>query len=345
MMEFPDNLVRSNVRALSPYSCARDEFKGHEGIFLDANENPFGKLNRYPDPYQTELKSAVSAVKRVPAENIFLGNGSDEIIDLCFRIFCEPGIDRVLTFAPTYGMYQVSASANNIEMISIPLNENFDIEFSDAEPHLDDKKLKLIIICSPNNPTGNAVNRAVLETIINRFRGIILLDEAYIDFAVDPSMSGFIFKYPNLIVMQTFSKAWGMASVRIGMAFASEAIIGYFNKMKPPYNISTINQQTVLEKIRKGLPVVRKEITKIVKERERIAEKLRKIHCIVKVYHSDANFLLVKTVDANKLYGLLVNDGIVVRNRSSMAENCIRITIGKRSENNKLLKALENIKI
>jgi histidinol-phosphate aminotransferase len=343
-MEYLDNLVRPNVKALAPYSCARDEYKGKKGIFLDANENPFGKLNRYPDPYQVELKSAVSNLKGVPKENIFLGNGSDEIIDLTFRIFCNPGIDKALTFTPTYGMYQVSAAINDVELIKVPLNEKFNIKFSDVQPLLEDKNLKLILVCSPNNPTGNKMRRSVLEKLISGFRGIVLLDEAYIDFTDEPSFAGYLKKYPNLIVMQTFSKAWGMASVRVGMAFASATIIQYFNKMKPPYNISTLNQETVLKKMC-GREVTGIEVKKIVAERKRLSVELKKIPVILNVYRSDANFILVKTINACKIYNFLVDSGIIIRNRSSVIENCIRITIGTRNENNELLKALKKIRI
>jgi len=344
-MEKLDNLVRPNVRALNPYSCARDDFKGHEGIFLDANENPFGKLNRYPDPYQSELKSAIAVIKDMPTENIFLGNGSDEIIDLCFRIFCEPGSDRALTFSPTYGMYQVSAAANNVELIRIPLNDDFDIDFSRVEPYLNESSLKLIIICSPNNPTANVMNRQAIRKIISSFRGMVLIDEAYKDFNDEPSFSQVLNDYPNLIVMQTFSKAWGMASLRIGMAFAATGVIAYFNKMKPPYNISSINQETALNKIRKNYSSVRKEVGKIIAERERMSGQLKKMPCILEVFHSDANFILVKTRNADLIYSLLVKEGIIVRNRSSVIKDCIRITMGTKSENNKLLKALKNINL
>jgi histidinol-phosphate aminotransferase len=329
---------------MTPYSCARDEYRGADGIFLDANENPFGNLNRYPDPYQQELKSAISKLKGVPGENIFLGNGSDEIIDLTFRIFCNPGIDKALTFTPTYGMYHVSAAANDIDLIKIPLTGKFDIEFSGLKPSLEDKNLKLILVCSPNNPTGNKMRRSVLDKLISSFNGIVLLDEAYIDFTDEPSFTGYLYKYPNLIVMQTFSKAWGMASVRVGMAFASAPILQYFNKMKPPYNISTINQKTVLKKIT-GQKAFRDEVRKIVSERERLSAELKKVPVILKVYRSDANFILVKTINADNIYTSLVDDGIIIRNRSSAIENCLRITIGTKSENNRLLKALNNIRL
>ncbi|MCU0472687.1 MAG: histidinol-phosphate transaminase [Bacteroidales bacterium] len=339
-----DKLVRPNVLSLTPYSCARDEFQGNEGIFLDANENPFGTLNRYPDPYQKELKNVISNIKGVPAKNIFLGNGSDEIIDLCFRIFCRPGTDRALTFTPTYGMYEVSAAVNDVGIIKLPLNKNFQIDIDTLNPFFSDENLKLILICSPNNPTGNCMNRAGLETILARFNGIVLLDEAYNDFADEPSFTDEISRYPNLIVMQTFSKAYGMASVRVGMAFANHGIIRYFNKMKPPYNISTVNQKTVLQNLKKQKRL-KEQVSKIKDERMRLAENLKNLSFVKHVYPSDANFLLVQVSDAGYIYNYLIERKIIVRNRSSIINNCLRITVGTKTENNKLMNALEKIKI
>ncbi len=337
-------LVRENVKSLVPYSCARDEFKGSEGIFMDANENPFGKLNRYPDPYQNDLKKAIGEFKKIGENKIFLGNGSDEIIDLSFRIFCNPGIDKALIFTPTYGMYEVSAAINDISVVRIPLDRQFQININDVKGWLTDKNLKLIIICSPNNPTGNCMNGRDIEKIISGFNGIVLIDEAYIDFTDKPSFIRNIDKYSNLIVMQTFSKAMGLAAVRVGMAFANPAIIGYFNKMKPPYNISTINQKAALRKLKK-IDESGKELSKIIKERERLAEKLRKISYTEMVYPSDSNFLLVRVKDADIIYKTLVDNGIVVRNRGSVVKNCLRITVGKRNENNRLLKVFKSIMI
>ncbi len=333
-------MVRKNVRNMVPYSCARDDYKGREGIFLDANENPFGTMNRYPDPWQADLKKAVSRIKGMPPERIFLGNGSDEIIDLCFRIFCIPGTDKALTFSPSYGMYSVSAAANDVEIIKVPLDDKYQIDLKDLLPRLSDPHLKLVIICSPNNPTGNCMNRAALERIIYRFGGIVLVDEAYIDFAESRSMLDSLDKYPNLIVMHTFSKAYGMASARVGMAFASEEIVEYFNKMKPPYNISALNQQVVLKRIsRRSYYTV--QVRKIKTERERVAAALKKLPMVRKVWPSDANFLLVKVSDADSIYKYLADRKIIVRNRHSVAGNCLRITIGTRRENDKLLKALK----
>jgi histidinol-phosphate aminotransferase len=337
-----DNLVRENVKSLVPYACARDDFQGKNGIFLDANENPFGSFNRYPDPYQKELKSAISKLKGIPEERIFLGNGSDEIIDLCFRIFCNPGIDKALTFYPTYGMYQVSAAINDVELIKVPLTENFQINIEVTNQYLEDKSLKLIIVCSPNNPTGNKMKRADLEKIFSEFKCIVLLDEAYIDFSDEPSLVAKLNDFPNLIVMQTFSKAWGMASVRIGMAFTSPEIVRYFNKMKPPYNISTLNQKAVLEKIT-GTSQFLEEVKMITGERERLSSELANLPFVIKVFRSDANFILTRMQNAEFIYNYLVAIGIIVRNRSNIIDNCLRLTIGTKDENNKLLAALKNI--
>jgi histidinol-phosphate aminotransferase len=337
-------LVRENVLRLTPYSCARDEFQGSSGIFMDANENPYGNLNRYPDPHQKELKASVSRFKGIEGNKIFLGNGSDEIIDLCFRIFCNPGIDSALTFTPTYGMYEVSASVNDVKVIKIPLNESFQIDIGKTEQFLSDKNLKLIFICSPNNPTSNSMNYADVEYIISKFSGIVVIDEAYIDFSEKPSFMKLIGKYRNLVVMQTFSKAFGLASVRVGMAFSDSEIIHYFNKVKPPYNISMINQKAALGKLGKT-DGYRIQVQKIKDERERLAERLKKIGITEMVYPSDANFLLVKVKDANYIYNTLIDKSIIVRNRSSVIGNCLRITVGKPSENNKLINALKAISI
>ncbi len=339
-----NKLVRDNVRSLIPYSCARDEFTGKEGIFLDANENPFGNLNRYPDPYHKELKASVSRLKGIAVENIFLGNGSDEIIDLCLRIFCNPGVDKALTFTPSYGMYEVSAAVNDIGIIKVPLTESFQIDVSKVKPVMKDTKLKLIFICSPNNPTGNCMNLEDVEYIIRNFKGIVLIDEAYIDFSGKPSLMTKIEDYPNLIVMQTFSKAMGLAAVRVGMAFSNNEIISYFYKMKPPYNISTINQKAALKKLA-AVNTSREQAKLIVEERKRVAENLQKLSIIEKVYPSDSNFLLVKVKDADYIYNTLINSKIIIRNRSRLVKNCLRITVGTRTENNKLIRELKKIRI
>jgi histidinol-phosphate aminotransferase len=337
-----NKLVRENILSLTPYSCARDEYQGKSGIFMDANENPYGKLNRYPDPYQRELKKAISAYKHIETEKIFLGNGSDEIIDLCFRIFCNPGVDKVLAFSPTYGMYEVSASINDVNIMKVPLNSDFQIDLPQVFPLLNDKNLKIIFICSPNNPTGNSMNNAVVETILKNFNGIILVDEAYIDFSEKKSLITLVDKYPNLIVMQTFSKAFGLAAVRVGMAFAGSSVIKLFNKVKPPYNISTINQKAILKKLERA-DKVRIEVANIIKEKKRVSSALKKLKLTENVFPSDANFLLVKVKDANYTYNELVKRKIVVRNRTSVVNNCLRITIGTRTENNILLNTLKTI--
>jgi histidinol-phosphate aminotransferase len=337
-------LVRNNIISLTPYSCARDEYKGTTGIFLDANESPYGNLNRYPDPYQKELKDAISEYKKISAEKIFLGNGSDEIIDLCMRIFCNPGADKILIFPPTYGMYEVSAAVNDIRITRVPLNSDFQIDMPGLKKVLSDKNLKIIFICSPNNPTGNSMNRADIETILENYKGIVLIDEAYIDFSEKQSFINLIDKYPNLIIMQTFSKAFGMAAARIGMAFSGNEIIQLFNKVKPPYNISTINQKAVLKRM-KNAKDLKDIITKIRNEKSRVLASIVKMKIVQGIYPSDANFLLVKVKDANYIYNALVNKNIITRNRTSVVENCIRITIGKRSENNILIKTLKSITI
>ncbi len=337
-----NSLVRDNVRALIPYSSARDEFQGKEGVFLDANENPYGQLNRYPDPYQKELKSQISRIKKVPEENIFLGNGSDEIIDLAYRTFCRPGIDKALAFTPTYGMYEVCAGINDITFIKVPLTDKFQIDKDKAASALDDPFLKLIFICSPNNPTGNSINYADIESVIAGSRCIVLIDEAYSDFSGNQSFKNMTDKYPNLIVMQTFSKAFGLAAARIGMAFTNQQIVRYFNKLKPPYNISSLNQKAAIRqliKYEKSMDQVRR----IIRERERLKEALGKLKIVEKIFPSDANFLLVKIRDPDYVYNTLVERNIIVRNRSRIIPGCLRITVGTRSENNRLLTELNRI--
>ena len=337
-------LVRENVLNLTPYSCARDEYTGNTGIFMDANENPYGNLNRYPDPYQNELKTAISKFKGIAREKIFLGNGSDEIIDLCFRIFCNPGFDKVLTFTPTYGMYEVSATINNIKVLKVPLNEMFQIDLQNVIRLFEDRNLKLIFICSPNNPTGNSMNFSDVEYILNNFSGIVVIDEAYIDFSDKASFLSLVVKYPNLVIMQTFSKAFGLAAVRVGMAFSDPDTIHFFNKLKPPYNISTINQKAALKKLEKVAEYCA-QVTKIKKEKERLSINLQKMKITEEVYPSDANFLLVKVKNATNIYNTLVKKNIIVRNRSSVIDNCLRITVGKKSENDRLIKTLKTIEL
>ncbi|MBD3862020.1 histidinol-phosphate transaminase [Olleya marilimosa] len=337
-----NNLVRANIKALKPYSSARDEFKGTADVFLDANENPFGELNRYPDPQQTEIKQKLSAIKSVETNQIFIGNGSDEVIDLAFRIFCEPGKDKVLTFTPTYGMYDVSANINNIEVIKQPLINDFQINLNQLQPYLDFEDVKIIFICSPNNPTGNSINTEDIEYIIENFNGIVIVDEAYIDFSSQASFIKNINKYNNLIVSQTFSKAWGLAGVRVGVAYASEAIVALYNRVKPPYNVSTLNQEAVLECLN-NQSEVSKNIDIILSERTKLKDALNQLDIVKKIYPTDANFLLVEVDNADKTYQYLIDKKVIIRNRNTQVENCIRITVGTAVENQKLIEALKNI--
>jgi len=342
MIDFK-KIVRANVLRLTPYSSARDEFQGSDGVFMDANENPYGTLNRYPDPYQKELKQKISEIKGIPARNIFLGNGSDEIIDLCFRVFCNPGTDKVLIFPPTYGMYEVSASVNDVNVIKIPLKEDFQINIENVKNIISDPELKLIFICSPNNPTSNSLNRKDVEWIIKNFNGIVIIDEAYSDFSSKQSFLSLVNDQNNLIVMQTFSKAMGMAAARVGMAFMDPEVLSFFNKIKPPYNISTINQKAALARLDQKEEMA-SLVRDIIDERERLKNEIARFGFVEKIYPSDANFLLVKVNDANRLYNFLIIRKIIVRNRSSVIENCIRITVGKRNENNELIRNLKEYK-
>ncbi len=335
-----EKLVRKNILALQPYSSARDEYKGKDAIFLDANENPFGALNRYPDPKQLELKKKLSEIKGIATDNIFVGNGSDEVIDLAYRIFCEPGKNKALTFTPTYGMYDVSAGINDVELIKVPLTDNFQIDFDSTEKYLKDENLKLIFICSPNNPTANNIDN--IARIIANYNGIIFIDEAYIDFSEAESFIKKIAQYPNIIISQTFSKAWGLAAARVGTAYASEAIIALYNKVKPPYNVSKLNQDEALEALlATELFQQNKEI--ILQERKKLIASLSLLPIVKKVYPSDTNFILVEVDDANKLYETLVEAKVITRNRNSVVKNCLRITVGSKEENERLLQVFEEL--
>ena len=336
-----EKIIRPNIRQLKPYASARDEFSGKEGVFLDANENPFGTLNRYPDPHQTALKKKLGEVKSVSPKNIFIGNGSDEIIDLAFRIFCEPGKSKALTFSPTYGMYDVSAAVNDIELIKLPLTSDFQIDFEELKKYISDEALKLIFICSPNNPTGN--NISDIEKVLQKFSGIVIVDEAYIDFSRTDSFLDEIKSYPNLIVSQTFSKAWGLAGARVGVAYAYESLIKLFDKVKPPYNVSELNQGAALDAL-ENIDEFEKQKDIILAQRSFLEAELFDIPVVEKIYPSDANFLLVETTDAEKVYSELVNQKVITRNRNNLVTNCIRITVGTPEENQLLLKALSNIK-
>lgn len=336
------NLVRKNILNLKPYSSARDEFEGENGIFLDANENPFGELNRYPDPYQLKIKQKLSELNQISTENIFLGNGSDEVIDLAFRIFCEPKKDKVLTFSPTYGMYEVSANINDVELINLELNKDFQIDLENLKPYLNDENLKIIFICSPNNPTGNSIKN--IKYILENFNGIVFIDEAYIDFSPEESFRNQIKNYPNLIVSQTFSKAWGMASVRVGIAYASEEIIKFYNKVKPPYNISQLNQDAILNTLNdEKINQVSENIKIILEEKKSLIQNLKKLNLVKTIFPSDANFILIEVDNADSVYQELVNQNVIIRNRNSVIKNCLRITVGSPEENQKLIETLQNI--
>jgi histidinol-phosphate aminotransferase len=341
-----DNLVRENIKSLSPYSSARKEFSGIANIFLDANENSFGSpiatnYHRYPDPLQLEIKEVIADWNDVKSNEIFIGNGSDEAIDLLFRIFCEPKKDNVLICPPTYGMYQVSAEINDVSIKRANLTADFHLNFAEINRQIDEKT-KLIFFCSPNNPTGNSLNRNEILEFAKTFNGIVVIDEAYIHFSSEKSFVSEINNLPNLVVMQTFSKAWGLAGLRVGLAFANVEIVRLINNVKSPYNVSQIAQNAVLEAL-KSKDKVEKTIGKIISERENLAENLAKLKFVSKIYPSDANFILVKTVDANSIYKFLLNETIVVRNRNTveLCVGCLRITIGTPEENVKLLESLE----
>ena len=337
------SLVRPNISGLTAYSNARDEYTGEEGIFLDANENPYGELNRYPDPHQKELKQKLAELKGVEANNIFVGNGSDEVIDLAFRIFCNPGFDKALTFSPTYGMYDVSAAINNVELLKHPLNKDFHIDLEKLIPYFRDDSIKLLFICSPNNPTGNLMNKSSIEYILNNFKGIIIIDEAYIDFAEADSFIKRINQYNNLIVSQTLSKAWGLAGARIGTAYTNPDIVALYNKVKPPYNISKINQQAAIKSLNDP-KTYENLLTHILSEKKRVSAELENIDFIKAINPSDTNFLLVEVVDANQLYHALVNKKIITRNRNAQVANCLRISIGTPEENDELLNTLKTLR-
>jgi histidinol-phosphate aminotransferase len=337
-----DKLLRNNIRSLQPYSCARDEFKGEASVYLDANENPYNApFNRYPDPLQWEVKEQITRVKGVPAENIFLGNGSDEPIDLLFRAICEPRIDNVVAIEPTYGMYKVSANINDVEYRKVLLDENF--QFS-ADKLLDATNLytKIIWLCSPNNPTGNSLDRAEIIKLLTSFEGIVVLDEAYIDFAAEGSFSEMLSHYPNLVILQTFSKAWGSAAIRLGMAFASTEIIAVLNKIKYPYNINILTQKQALLALKNDAQV-KQWVKTLLNERAVLVEALQQLPIVQHIYPTDANFVLVRVDDANALYHYLVDKSIIVRNRNtvSLCLGCVRITVGTPEENQILLEELK----
>ena len=344
----PKTLLRPHLKNLVPYSSARDDYKGSEGVFLDANENPFGSItdenwNRYPDPYQKELKSAIAQIKGVPAENIFLGNGSDEPIDLLYRAFCEPGKDNVIINSPTYGMYQVSADINAVEVKEVLLTENFDLDL-EAIDNAVDEHTKIIWVCSPNNPTGNDFTVEKIEKLLATFSGIVVVDEAYIDFSERVSFTEMLVQFPNLVVMQTFSKAWGLAALRIGMAFASKEVLGILNKIKAPYNLSGLTQRTVLQAL-KNSEKKDQMVQEINANREALRQDLEQLDLVEHIYPTDSNFFLVRVKGANLLYSRLIEQKIIVRDRSKvvLCNEGLRITIGTKEENDKLIQALKNI--
>jgi histidinol-phosphate aminotransferase len=344
-----DLLVRDNIKKLKPYSSARDEFDGTASVYLDANENSIGSptikwYNRYPDPMQHKIKEKISKVKNIRTNQIFIGNGSDEPIDLLFRCFCEPAVDNVIVFPPTYGMYEVSANINNVLVKKILLTDDFQLDLPSLEEVID-LNTKIIWICSPNNPTGNSINRQDIEMVLNNFDGLVVIDEAYINFSRQQSFLSDLNDYPNLVVLQTMSKAWGLAGLRMGMAFASPEIIGYLNKIKSPYNISQPIQDimfTALDEI----GMVNDMIVELVASRKKLEESLLSLTQVVEIFPSDANFLLIKFIDAKKMYDYLLSMGIVVRDRSNqpLCENTLRLTVGTDKENIKLVEAIKAFK-
>ncbi|MBP5392794.1 MAG: histidinol-phosphate transaminase [Bacteroidaceae bacterium] len=341
-----ESLVRPNIWALEPYSCARDEFKGMDAhVFLDANENPYNDpINRYPDPLQEKLKERLAPMKDVRPSQIFLGNGSDEAIDLVYRIFCNPKEDNVVAIAPTYGMYKVCADINDVEYRSVPLSEDWQIDTKDLL-NACDANTKVIWICSPNNPTGNDFPRETIHKVLVEFEGIVVIDEAYCDFSTNQPFRSLLDNYPNLIVLNTFSKAWASAAIRLGMAFASEEIIGLFNRVKYPYNVNLLTQEKALDLLA-DFAAIDGWLAQIKREREHVLPALAELPIVLKVFPTDANFVLVKVTDANAIYRYLIEQGIVVRNRTriQLCKDCLRITIGTRQENNELLGALRFFK-
>jgi histidinol-phosphate aminotransferase len=339
-------LIRPHILDLKPYSSARDEYSGREGIFLDANENPIGSTagggyNRYPDPYQRQLKDRIAKIKKVNEENIFLGNGSDEAIDLLIRLFCQPERDNIIVLPPTYGMYGVSAHINNVTIKEVPLNENFQLDLK-AVLSAADKRTKIVFVCTPNNPTGNLIEEKTIISLLEQFNGIVVVDEAYIDFVKDKSMTRYIGKYRNLVVLQTFSKAWGLAGLRLGMAFALEGIIEYLSKIKAPYNVNSSTQELTLKALENEASK-NKMVKEIISQRELLVSRLRDMDIAEKIYPSDANFILVKVEEPRKVYQYLLNEKIIVRDRSNvhLCQGCLRITVGTAMENNELTECLK----
>jgi histidinol-phosphate aminotransferase len=344
-----NNILRENIKNLTPYSSARDEFQGEASVYLDANENAFGSpledpYNRYPDPMQYNVKMRLSEIKGVPARNIFLGNGSDEAIDILFRSFCNPGVDNVILVPPTYGMYEVSANINDVQTKKVPLTTDYQLNLNDISEAIDEHT-KLIFICSPNNPTGNSINRDDIETLLANFDGLVVVDEAYINFSRQKTFIQELTEYSNLVVLQTLSKAWGLAGLRVGMAFASEEIIEVMNKVKPPYNINEASQQLALKALA-NVDQVNGWIKEILAQRDKLVLSLKDLDIVLDIYPSDANFILVKTTDPKGIYNFLVQRGIIVRDRSKidLCEGSLRITVGTPAENEILINALKQYK-
>lgn len=338
-----DNIIRPTIKKLKPYSSARDEFQGNSDdmVFLDANENPFENgVNRYPDPQQGTVKSLLSKIKNIPQKNILLGNGSDEVLDLIFRAFCEPNQDNVITLPPTYGMYSVLANINAVAIKTVRLDSNFQPEAKTVLRSAD-KYSKILFLCTPNNPSGNNFETKLLEKMVSEFNGIVVIDEAYIDFSNQNSWASRLHEFPNLIVTQTLSKAYGMAGIRLGICLASEAIISILNRIKPPYNINELTQQKAIHQL-ENYESTQQQIKEILKQRDALKVRLKSVACVLKIYPSDANFVLVKVDDATKRYNQLIKKGIVVRNRTSQpgCENCLRFTVGTEAENTFLINAL-----
>ena len=341
-----NNIVRENVKGLSPYSSARDEYvsDGSKMVFLDANENPFETgVNRYPDPHQRRLKEVLAKRKGVSPQQLLLGNGSDEVLDLIFRAFCEPKEDNIISLPPTYGMYKVLAGINNVDNREVLLTKDFKPNVSEVLKAADDKS-KLLFLCSPNNPTGNSFSSSAVRELLDNFNGLVVIDEAYIDFSSEESWISELKNYPNLVVTQTLSKAYGMAGIRLGICYASEEIIGILNKIKPPYNVNELTQQRAVERVLDE-NTVNKEVLEILAQREALFEVLGQVGFVEKIYPSDANFILAKVDDATKRYNQLLKKGIVVRNRTTqpLCENTLRFTVGTKEENAILINALENI--
>ncbi|HRE74844.1 MAG TPA: histidinol-phosphate transaminase [Flavobacteriales bacterium] len=339
----PLKLIRPTIAALSPYSSARDEYKGNEGIFLDANENPFNNgYNRYPDPYQWKVKQRLSEIRRIPVQNFLLGNGSDEVIDLLFRAFCVPAKDNVILLPPTYGMYKVSANINDVEVREVQLDHNFQ---PDVERILSrcDSFTKLLFVCSPNNPTGNLIRSELIEELLERFPGMVVVDEAYIDFCPEHSMAEMVLRFPNLVVMQTLSKAWGLAGIRLGIMIANADLVKVMNKIKPPYNINSLTQETAL-KILADIPTMQQNVITLLEDRILLEKELQRLPVVSRVHPSDANFLLVRFVQPQEVFLYLIKKQIIVRDRSNviLCDDCLRITIGTPEENHALLEALKN---